>query len=65
MCDRYLRPLLVVNMTSMVRHAKATPTSVDPHLPARLQRKPVRVVTVGAANCAARVAWAIMIRGGT
>jgi transposase len=28
-----------------------------------LQRKPVRVVTVAAANRTARVAWAIMTRG--
>ena len=65
MGDRYLRRLLVVGMTSLVRRAKATPTSVDPRLPALLQRKPVRVVTVAAANRTARVAWAIMTRGGT
>jgi hypothetical protein len=29
MGDRYLRRLLVVGMTSLVRRAKATPTSVD------------------------------------
>ena len=65
MGDRYLRRLLVVGMTSLVRRAKATPTSVDPRLPALLQRKPVRVVTVAAANRTARVAWAIMTRGST
>jgi transposase len=65
MGDRYLRRLLVVGMTSLVRRAKAAPTSVDPRLPALLQRKPVRVVTVAAANRTARVAWAIMTRGGT
>ncbi len=65
MGDRYLRRLLVVGMTSLIRRAKATPTSVDPRLPALLQRKPVRVVTVAAANRTARVAWAIMTRGGT
>lgn len=47
-----------------IRRAKTTPTSVDPRLPALLQRKPVRVVTVAAANRTARVAWAIMTRGG-
>jgi len=65
MGDRYLRRLLVVGMTSLIRRAKATPTSVDPRLPALLQRKPVRVVTVAAANRTARVARAIMTRGGT
>ncbi len=57
MGDRYLRRLLVVGMTSLIRRAKTTPTSVDPRLPALLQRKPVRVVTVAAANRTARVAW--------
>ena len=65
MGDRYLRRLLVVGMTSLVRRARARPESVDPRFTAMLQRKPARVVTVAAANRAARVAWAIMTRGGT
>lgn len=65
MGDRYLRRLLVVGMTSLVRRARCAPASVDPRLTAMLQRKPARVVTVAAANRTARVAWAIMTRGGT
>lgn len=65
MGDRDLRRLLVIGLTPLVRRAKAMPTSVDPRLPALLQRKPVRVVTVAAANRTARVAWAIMTRGGS
>ena len=65
MGDRYLRRLLVVGMTSLIRRARAKPESVDPRLAAMLQRKPARVVTVAAANRTARVAWAIMTRGGT
>jgi transposase len=65
MGDRYLRRLLVVGMTSLIRRARAKPESVDPRLSAMLQRKPARVVTVAAANRTARVAWAIMTRGGT
>jgi transposase len=65
MGDRYLRRLLVVGMTSLIRRARSVPSSVDPRLPAMLERKPARVVTVAAANRAARVAWAIMTRGGT
>jgi transposase len=65
MGDRYLRRLLVVGMTSLVRRARAKPDSVDPRFVAMLQRKPARVVTVAAANRTARVAWAIMTRGGT
>jgi transposase len=65
MGDRYLRRLLVVGMTSLVRRARARPDAVDPRFVAMLQRKPVRVVTVAAANRTARIAWAIMTRGGT
>lgn len=64
MGDRYLRRLLVVGMTSLVRRARARPDSVDPRIAAMLARKPARVVTVAAANRAARVAWSIMARGG-
>jgi transposase len=65
MGDRYLRRLLVVGMTSLVRRARIQPASVDPRLSAMLARKPARLVTVAAANRTARVAWAIMTRGGT
>lgn len=64
MGDRYLRRLLVVGMTSLIRRARADPQSVDPRLVALLERKPARVVTVAAANRTARVAWAMMTRGG-
>jgi len=65
MGDRYLRRLLVVGMTSLIRRARTAPTSVDPRIPALLERRPARVVTVAAANRTARVAWAIMTRGGS
>lgn len=64
MGDRYLRRLLVVGMTSLIRRARAKPDSVDPRIAAMLARKPARVVTVAVANRAARVAWSIMARGG-
>ena len=63
MGDRYLRRLLVVGMTSLVRRARTKPEAVDPRFTAMLGRKPARVVTVAAANRTARVAWAIMTRG--
>ena len=63
MGDRYLRRLLVVGMTSLIRRARTAPGSVDPRIPAMLDRRPARVVTVAAANRTARVAWAIMTRG--
>jgi len=65
MGDRYLRRLLVIGMTSLVRQARARPEAVDRRIIAMLERKPVRLVTVAAANRTARVAWAIMTRGGT
>ncbi|MDP3749399.1 MAG: IS110 family transposase [Phenylobacterium sp.] len=64
MGDRYLRRLLVVGMTSLVRRARAKPDSVDPRIATMLARKPARVVTVAAANRTARIAWSIMARGG-
>ena len=64
MGDKYLRRLLVVGMTSLVRRAKYKPEAVDPWLADLLSRKPVRVVTVALANKTARVIWAIMARGG-
>jgi transposase len=64
MGDKYLRRLLVVGMTSLVRRAKYKPEAVDRWLAALLSRKPARMVTVALANKAARVIWAIMARGG-
>lgn len=64
MGDRYLRRLLVVGMTSLVRRARTKPASVDSRIVAMLERKPARVVTVAVANRTARVAWCIMTRGG-
>ncbi|KKB07144.1 transposase [Devosia geojensis] len=65
MGDRYLRRLLVVGMTSLVRRARSKPDSVDPRIVAMLERRSARVVTVAAANRTARVVWAIMTKGGT
>lgn len=63
MGDRYLRKLLVVGATSLIRRAKYKPETADPRLVALLTRKPVRVASVAMANKMARVVWAIMIRG--
>ena len=65
MGDKYLRKLLIVGATSLVRSAKYKPESVDPRLADLLARKPVRVATVALANKTARIAWAVMVRGGT
>ena len=65
MGDIYLRKLLIVGMTSLVRRAKYNPDKIDPRLADLLARKPTRVATVAMANKTARVIWAIMSRGET
>ena len=60
MGDKYLRKLLIVGMTSLVRRATYNPGKIDPRLADLLARKPVRVATVAMANKTARVIWAIM-----
>jgi transposase len=63
MGDKYLRKLLIVGMTSLVRRARYNPKTVDPRLANLLARKPVRVATVAMANKTARIVWAVMARG--
>jgi transposase len=63
MGDKYLRKLLILGMTSLVRRAKYNSRTVDPKLADLLARKPVRVATVAMANKTARVVWAVMARG--
>jgi transposase len=65
MGDRYLRKLLVVGATSLIRRARYKPETADPRLVALLARKPVRLASVAVANKMARVVWAIMLRGET
>ncbi|MGE8943976.1 IS110 family transposase [Leptospira interrogans] len=55
--DRYLRRLLVVGATTVIRHARAHPGK-HPWLMKLLARKPSKVVAVALANKMARVAWA-------
>ena len=63
MGDKYLRKLLVIGATSLVRRAKHKPETADRRLVALLARKPVRVATVAMANKIARIVWAVMTRG--
>jgi transposase len=63
MGDQYLRRLLIIGMTSLVRRNLHRPDAADPRIIALLARKPVRVATVAMANHAARAIWAIMVRG--
>jgi transposase len=63
MGDQYLRKLLVIGATSLIRRARHKPEAADPRLLALLARKPARVASVAMANKMARVVWAIMARG--
>ncbi|HOY80301.1 MAG TPA: IS110 family transposase [Hyphomonadaceae bacterium] len=64
MGDKYLRQLLIVGATALVRYAREKPDTVDPRFIALLARKPARVASVAIANKMARIAWAVMARGG-
>ena len=62
--QRTLRQLLIVGATALVRYAKEKRGTVDPRFIALLARKPARVASVAIANKMARIAWAVMARGG-
>lgn len=62
--DRYLRRLLVVGATAVVHQARLHPGKY-PWIAKLLARKPAKVVAIAVANKMARIAWAIMSKGGT
>jgi transposase len=62
--DRYLRRLLVVGAHAVLRCAKQSPQNY-PWLAQLLARRPFKVVAIALANKMARVAWALLARGGT
>ncbi len=61
--DRYLRRLLVVGATAVIRHCKNKETPLAFWLNNLLEKKPVRVVSVALANKTARIVWALLLRG--
>jgi len=62
MGDRYLRHLLVVGATAVIRYTRRKATTVSTWANQLLERKPARLVTVAVANKVARIAWAVMAR---
>jgi transposase len=62
MGNGYLRRLLVVGATSVIRRAGNNDTKTGAWVRSLLERKPARVVTVAIANKTARTAWAMMVR---
>lgn len=63
--DRYLRRLLVVGATAVMRHAKRNPTPMTDWVNGLLEKKPFRLVSVALANKLARIAWVVLTRGET
>jgi transposase len=62
--DRYLRRILVGGAVSMLRRAKLNPERY-PWVTRLLARRPFKVVAIALANKMARVAWALLAKGGT
>ena len=63
MGNGYLRRLLVVGATSVIRRAGTNPTRTGAWVRSLLERKPARLTTVAVANKTARIAWALLARG--
>jgi transposase len=61
--DRYLRRLLIVGATAVIRHARTHPGK-HPWIMKLLAKMPAKKVAVALANKTARIAWAILARGG-
>jgi transposase len=59
--DGYLRRLLVVGATAVMRMARKD-ASRQPWMAQLLERKPTKIATVALANKTARIAWAVMAR---
>lgn len=62
--DRYLRQLLVVAASGMIRRVRANP-AVSPWLAQLLGRMPAKKAAVALANKLARIAWVLLARGET
>ena len=62
--DQYLRRILVVGAHAVLKRARHQPEKY-PWVTRLLERRPFRVVAVAVANKMARVAWALLARGGS
>lgn len=63
MGDRYIRRLLVVGATALIRFARNRSTPLAAWADALLAHRPARLVSVALANKMARIAWAVLLRG--
>lgn len=62
MGDKYLRTLLVVGATSVIRYARGKGSAGAVWVNGLLAKKPARLVSVALANKTARIAWALLVR---
>lgn len=60
--DRYLRRLLVVGATAVMRRIKDKPTPMADWIGKLSAKKPFRLVSVALANKLARIAWVVLTR---
>ena len=58
--DRYLRRLLVLGATTLLRHARGKAPAAAGWINALLARRPAGIVKVAIANKLARVAWTVL-----
>ena len=61
MGNGYLRSLIVVGATAMIRYAREKARSA-PDGSMHCSKKPARLVSVAVANKTARIAWALLVR---
>lgn len=62
--DRYIRHLLFVGARNVIRYRKARTAAGAAWIEGLLRPKPSRLVAIALANKMARIAWALMTRGG-
>ena len=62
MGNGYLRSLIVVGATAMIRFAREKGAVSARWINALLEKKPTCLVSVAVANKTARIAWALLVR---
>ena len=61
--DSYLRRLLVIGATSVIRYARGKAPGEAEWMKGLLERKSARLASVALANKMARIAWSVLTRG--
>ena len=61
--NTYIRRLLVIGATSVIRYARSTAPGTAEWLKKLLDRKSARLASVALANKMARIAWSVLTRG--